>query len=657
MITRPLLRRQQAEDSYGTNNQVKGVDEADIIKSNGSFVFAAYGDLLVVWDAMKGDKQYVMKFKQEKKSRLRSIAVGTVGLKIRSLLIYENRLAVIVDGYSSDPEEGVSSTSLVSPPGILGRGKTKVQLFDISTIISNGNELSLIATKDIRGNYKDARLVGDTVHVISKANVDTYYHLTRYMNRGQKRFKSLNGTEYKANVISYARALLIPSYVERIMEEMGFENDTCKNVLRMSILRKTDQEISVPSVGSIMNGFVEVVSFSILGDHSGSSFDSKNLASFVPTGNGHGTLVYSSADSLVIAHRGYEYEALPRASWVPNTFLMSFSLEDSYLNGVQIQGTAQIPGYVINQHALDIWGGHLRVASSIDAKWGCSPDETQESSGVKLCTWKIVHDSSNFLSILKIPSASQTSLTMERVGYLDNLGEFGEKIEAVRFMENKGWIVTFLRTDPLYSIDLSNHTSPRIMGELKVTGYSNYLHPYDEEFKLLIGVGQDADKNGQATGLQISLFDVSDLSKTFLIHRYNVEDGDQKISSSSSQAQYDPKAFRFLYGSKKLIIPTSIRDSKSGDVFDGFNVFDVSIADGIKVSFNVSHIDDEALKRNCWNGAYIPPRSLVHGGVLTTVKGHSVLAHNLNTGEKSWELSLNSDNRTDCAVSDYWMGI
>ena len=57
-------------------------------------------------------------------------------------------------------------------------------------IISNGNELSLIATKDIRGNYKDARLVGDTVHVISKANVDTYYHLTRYMNRGQKRFKS-----------------------------------------------------------------------------------------------------------------------------------------------------------------------------------------------------------------------------------------------------------------------------------------------------------------------------------------------------------------------------------------------------------------------------------------------------------------------------------
>jgi uncharacterized secreted protein with C-terminal beta-propeller domain len=113
-------------------------------------------------------------------------------------------------------------------------------------------------------------------------------------------------------------------------------------------------------------------------------------------------------------------------------------------------------------------------------------------------------------------------------------------------MIDKGWIVTFLRTDPLLSLDLSDHSSPKVKGELKVPGYSNYLYPYDNEGNYIIGVGQDADKDGRAIGLQISLYDVSDLANPNLVHRYNAEDADgEDTIISSSAAQYDPKAFRF----------------------------------------------------------------------------------------------------------------
>ena len=596
----------KGEDSYDTNNQVKGVDEADIIKSNGDLVFAAYGSSLVVWDAIKGEMQSVTNFKQQKKSGLRRIVSDAIGLRIRGLLIHENRLAVIVEGYFSNSGRSI----------LIGRGRTKVHLFDLSKIPKNGTELYLLASKEILGIYKDARLVGDIVHIISETSIDTYYHLTRHMMRGQDRYEKLNGTEYKDKVVSYAtRAKLIPSFVERIMNELEFKNGTCENILRMEILSKTDQEVSVPSVGSIMNGYIEVTSFNILGGHRDSNFEAKYVASFVPAGQGHGTIVYASADNLVMARRGHEYDAI-RSSWVPNTFLLLFSLEDSLLGGVQVQGAAQIQGYIMNQYSLDIWGEHLRIASSIDAIWGCNPNDIDKKLEVGACRWEIVHDSTNYLHILKFSKTDANSSTLERVGYLDTIGELGEKIESVRFMENKGWIVTFFRTDPLYSIDLSNHTSPRIMGELKVTGYSNYLHPYDIDHKFLMGIGQDADKNGKAIGLQISLYDVSDLSKIFLIHRYSFVGNDENKLGSSSQAQYDPKAFRFLMGSKKMIIPTSIRDSYSGSTYDGFHVYDISITDGITNSFNVSHMDKKSSNKKCWKGAYIPPRSLVHSNIL-----------------------------------------
>eukprot|EP00979_Chaetoceros_neogracilis_P014987 scaffold5222_cov282-Chaetoceros_neogracile.AAC.2 len=629
-----------SEDSYGTNNQVTNVDEADIVKSSSQHVFVAYGDQLVVWEVSTGNKLSITKMNahgDQTRSQSR-IFLGPQRVQIRALMLNGNRLLVIVDGHDHDDD---------TPRILQGRGKTMIYVYNVnvSDIPTNGDALLLLSSKEVHGEYHDARMVGDTVHLVTMAKVDFYYHLKRLLRRGRTRFKDLNSTEYLENAISYTGALLVPSFIERIMDELKLDSDdSCKDIVQLSVLRTAEDETKVPSAGTIMHGFIEVISFDMHGNHNLTGFESKTLGSFTAdVAAVHGSIMYASSETLVIANRGYKFDS-SKESWSQNTFITSFSISDSYLSGVKILGAAQLPGYLLNQYSIDIWDGHLRLATTVDSRWGCGHDD-ENDPGHEICIWQMLEDSDNFISIYEVPSDGQADTMMHRVGFLSGLGEEQESIKSVRFMKDKGWLVTFVRTDPLYALDLSDHTSPEVKGILKVTGYSNYLHPYDDEGDYIIGVGQDADKDGLATGLQISLYNVADLSNPRLEDRYNVEEEDSIISSSS--AQHDPKAFRFLSNSKNLIIPTTSQDIESGETFDGFNVFHVSKSEGIDFSFSIQHIDKENKSSSCWYNAYLRPRSLVHANTVTTMKGHSVLAHDLSTKEMKWILHLDSDN-TDC---------
>mmetsp|Transcript_2296 Transcript_2296/g.3520 ORF Transcript_2296/g.3520 Transcript_2296/m.3520 type:complete len:918 (-) Transcript_2296:32-2785(-) len=641
------------EDSYGTNNQVPDIDEADVVKSTVQHVFAAYGDQLVVWEAKSGKKISVTKMKEKEQTSARShsrIFLGPQGLQIRGLMLHGDRLLVIADGYKHDDD---------TPRILQGRGKTMIHLYNINSpdLPTNGDALVQISSKEVHGEYRDARMVGNTIHLVTIGKVNLFYHLRRFLSREQERFKGLNRTEYLETSIPYAGALLVPSFIERIMDELGLENNSCGDIVKMSVYRTADDESTVPSVGSIINGFIEITSFDLHGSHSATAFESKTLGSFTAdVADIHGSIMYASGETLVIANRGYQFDSSTK-SWTQNTFVTTFSIRDSYLAGAKILGAAQLPGYLLNQYSIDIWDGHLRLASTINSRWGCTYDDEKDSTH-KYCIWQMLIDSDNFISVYEVPTDNQGGVAMRQAGFLNGLGEEQEIVEAVRFMKDKGWIVTFLRTDPLYSLDLSDHSSPQVKGELKVTGYSNYLHPYDDEGKYIIGVGQDADKDGRATGLQISLYNVADLAKPNLVHRYNAEnaDGEDTIISSSA-AQYDPKAFRFLPQSKILIIPTTIRATDTGETFDGFNIFHVAHDDsGIAFRFSISHYtyDKKEIWGGCWYDAYLRPRSLVHANIVTTIKGHTVLTHDLSTKEMKWKLNLDSNN-TDCNNKGYWV--
>jgi len=183
-----------------------------------------------------------------------------------------------------------------------------------------------------------------------------------------------------------------------------------------------------------------------------------------------------------------------------------------------------------------------------------------------------------------------------------------------------------------------------------VPGFSSYLHPYNSEGSILIAVGQGADDNGVTTGLQITLFNVTDLKLPSVIHTYEIKKNPNVYSSSD--ASYDPESFRFLDQSKKLILPVTIWNYTSYDNlsnFDGFYIFDVSPVSGIKKSFEVNHV---LRFSGCWYNAYFSSRSLVHNGILTTIKGHTILAHDLVNASKRWSLNLDTNN-TECV--GYWM--
>ena len=139
----------------------------------------------------------------------------------------------------------------------------------------------------------------------------------------------------------------------------------------------------------------------------------------------------------------------------------------------------------------------LRVASTEEpAWWGTGPQEESES----------------FVTTL-----GERDGALVQLGRVGGLGK-GERVYAVRFVGDTGYVVTFRQVDPLYTLDLSPPSRPAVLGELKIRGYSAYLHPLGDD--LLLGVGQDATEEGRVLGTQLSLFDVSDLRRPVRITQY-----------------------------------------------------------------------------------------------------------------------------------------
>jgi uncharacterized secreted protein with C-terminal beta-propeller domain len=189
-----------------------------------------------------------------------------------------------------------------------------------------------------------------------------------------------------------------------------------------------------------------------------------------------------------------------------------------------------VPGRLINQYAMSEWDGRLRVAATTDAVWDNAGGQTAPSqSGVYVL--------------------GTQGGQLAQVGAVEGLG-LGEQIYAVRFVGPVGYVVTFRQTDPLYTVDLSDPRAPVVRGELKIPGYSAYLHPAGDS--RLIGVGQDATDGGQILGTQVSLFDVSNLSAPTRMAKYT-------LSGAYSEAEVDPHAFLYWPQTGLLVVPLQSR--------------------------------------------------------------------------------------------------
>ena len=214
--------------------------------------------------------------------------------------------------------------------------------------------------------------------------------------------------------------------------------------------------------------------------------------------------------------------------------------------------------------------------------------------------------------------------------------------------------MTFLRTDPFYVLDL-DPAGAKVLGELQISGFSSYIQSINADDTLLVAVGQEADKDGRVLGVQVTLFDATNASNPIQLQRAVVEQ--QSDVWSSSSVQWDFKSFRWLSlgdGVGILIIPLQVVDYNSNDPtgnFDGFVLYDVSRT-GISQRLNITHVDSQDFY-GCYYQAYLPERSFVFNGNVTTMKGHAVVSTDLNTGQRRWELDMPKPTDTNQCV--YWI--
>ncbi|MBC9001598.1 beta-propeller domain-containing protein [Micromonospora aurantiaca (nom. illeg.)] len=234
-----------------------------------------------------------------------------------------------------------------------------------------------------------------------------------------------------------------------------------------------------------------------------------------------GDTVYSNGARLYVAndHRWRMWRGGPSGARDTSTEIYQF---DTAAGTPRFVAAGSVPGWLINQYALSEWDGHLRAATTTGDTWGRG---TSSQSGVY---------------VLRADGA-----TLKRVGAVTGLGK-GERIFAVRFVGGTGYVVTFRQTDPLYGVDLRDPAAPRVTGELKINGYSAYLHPAGDG--RLIGVGQDATDRGRVTGTQVSLFDVADPARPARIAQHHVPGG-------WSEAEHDPHAFLYWEPERLVVLP------------------------------------------------------------------------------------------------------
>ncbi|MCQ0004846.1 beta-propeller domain-containing protein [Actinomadura madurae] len=232
-----------------------------------------------------------------------------------------------------------------------------------------------------------------------------------------------------------------------------------------------------------------------------------------------GSTVYGNGKSLYVTGTPPQpFTRSPQKRVQPRTDIYKFDVSGA--GRPRYVASGSVKGSLLNQYSMSEHEGNLRIATTTSRP---VPGDRSSQSSVYVL--------------------AQRNASLTEIGRVDGLGK-GERIHSVRFIGAGAYVVTFRQTDPLYTLDLKDPRRPRLTGELKITGYSAYLHPTADG--RLLGVGQDADTSGRTSGLQISLFDVSGEPRRV---------GARKLPGTSSRAEFDPHAFLYWPETGLTVVP------------------------------------------------------------------------------------------------------
>ena len=550
-------------DYSTTNVQEEGVDEPDLVKSNGSTLFVVRSDRLVAVD-VRGPKP-----------RLHGSLRLPQGASYE-LLMHGNKLLVLSRG-GVYPIDGIG-TGIRAPvrPGLLQSALTEVDVGDPGA-------MRVVRSLVFDTEIVAARLVGSVARVVTVSG----------MPRPLPFVTPTDGSSAAtAAALSRNRAVVRTSRIGSWLPGYKVTGRRGETLARRSLVQC--RNVRRPPVYSGL-GLLTVLTIDL-----GKGLAIVDSDSIVADGR----TVYASQKSLYVATQHWIAQPVdagisdpPRVTTAIHKFDIANPSSTSY------RGSGTVSGYLMNQWSLSEHDGVLRVASTEEPTWwNPGPQEQSES----------------FVTTLREQGGALVQL-----GRVGGLGK-GERVYAVRFTRETGYVVTFRRVDPLYTLDLSKPSRPVVLGELKIRGYSAYLHPLAGD--LLLGVGQDASDEGRVLGTQLSLFDVSDLRRPVRLHTYG-------IGSSWSEAESDHHAFLWWERSRLAVLPVQAYADKPFVGAVGFRVG----RGGITEAGRVTHTGEPGTGVGIRSGGMPIRRSLIVGNSLYTVSEWGVKATDISSfAHRGW---------------------
>ena len=511
-------------DYSQTNIQVAGVDEADIVKTDGEYIYLVSNGNITILRAYPAEEAQVLS-----RINLNGTIMG-IFVNGNKLVVFENeQIFYLFYGFSSMNEIAVAPQVAVDSempndycfvkPVTYEPPTTTIRVYDIS------DRANPTLTRDfsIDGTYIDSRMIGDYVYVVTS----------------QSTF-----------------------FIEKDVALPRTRSDNETTVIAAN-------EIQYYNGSDYSYSFTTIVAVNVMNDAQ------------EPT---HKTILLGSSTNIYVSQNNI-YLTLPNYSL--RNGMMKTVIQRVQINNQSItfQAKGAVSGYVLNQFSMDEHNGYFRVAT------------TSWTNG----------DTTNSLLVL--------NMDLKVVGKLEGLAE-GERIYSARFMGDRCYLVTFRQVDPFFVIDLANVTEPKVLGYLKIPGFSGYLHPYDENH--VIGIGKE-DNN-----VKLSLFDVTDVTEPTETAKYIVD-----ASYSDSPVLSDPKAFLFSNQKQLLAIPVAATNYEHGNYsyWQGAYIFDASLEKGLTFRGEITHQSGA----NQYNYQLQVNRILYIDDVLYTISYSKVKMNNLDT--------------------------
>jgi uncharacterized secreted protein with C-terminal beta-propeller domain len=447
-------------DSHSTTNiQVAGVDEADVVKNDGRYIYVAANDYstnnIYSMSSVYSTPQthvYILKADPQDPRIISKITLENNTYLAGIFLSQDSsRLVILASQYQTYAYDAWT----MEQKGMLYRSdvNTFVNVYDISD-----KAYPVLARNfTISGSYFNSRMIGDYVYAVVSQQA--------YV---------LQSGELPLPMVYAGTAASVIAPTSIYYSDTAKYADTSSNYFT----------------------YTTFVGLNILDD----AQKPTNMTVMM----GGASTMYVSVSNIYVTYPTYSEQG-------QYTSIYRVSVNG---NALAFEAKGSVPGYVLNQYSMDEYNGNFRLAT----------------------TWQGTTQMNNVYVL---------NMNLTTVGKVENIAE-KERIYSARFMGDKAYLVTFRQMDPFFVLDMRDPANPKVAGELKIPGYSSYLHPYDENH--VIGLGMES------SAVKLSLFDVTNVNAPTEIAKYTVQ-GDY----SSSDALYEPKAFLFDKEKQLLVIPISLQ--------------------------------------------------------------------------------------------------